>query len=196
MKISTAFISFLILAPSAFASDTPAKPKLKVAPDGFPSGHETPEGAACDLARAFINKDFGLFNATCIKPFGSGENRTDYEKFMESVKTGMASEAAKKEPSPGGPKCIARVFAARHLSMSGPASAGYAMFDFRDIQFVDIVTKLQNDQESLTRILVIQTPDLKWFVHPAPATASILSMGLNGEKASTQDFSEAYEIQK
>jgi hypothetical protein len=33
------------------------KPTIKVAPDGFPTGRASPEGAACGLARAFIKRD-------------------------------------------------------------------------------------------------------------------------------------------
>jgi hypothetical protein len=51
------------LLPVAAGRQT-AKPKLRVAADGFPSGHDTPAGAACDLARSFINRDDKLFSST------------------------------------------------------------------------------------------------------------------------------------
>ena len=47
---------FVALSPNWAADPTPSpKPKLKVVADGFPAGHATPEGVACDLARAFID---------------------------------------------------------------------------------------------------------------------------------------------
>jgi hypothetical protein len=42
--------------------------ELKVgATDGLPTGHDTPEGAACDLARSFINRDERLFSSASMR---------------------------------------------------------------------------------------------------------------------------------
>lgn len=199
MKIAALLL--LCLGTSLYSADDPqkvqsGKPPIKVLADGFPAGHDAPEGAAVDLARAFIQRDFALFQSSCIKPFGGGESRADYEKFIEEVKQGMKAEAAKTEPSPGGPKSIAQVYAARHLSMNGPASAGYAMFNFHDIMFVDVVAMLHNGKETLIRTMVIKTAKGQWFAHPAPHTAALLSMGLNDESPSEKLFHEAYTIEK
>lgn len=198
MKISALLLLFL--GTSLFAADPEkvdsGKPPLKVLADGFPAGHDSPEGVAGDLARAFIHRDFALFQSSSIKPFGGGESKAEYEKFMEDVKAGMRAEAAKPEPSPGGPKSISKVYAARHLSMNGPASAGYAMFNFHDIMFVDVVATLHNGKETLIRTMVIKSAQGQWFAHPAPHTVALLSMGLNDEKPSESLFSEAYKIEK
>jgi len=181
------------------AADTAPKAKLKVAADGFPSGQDTPEGAACDLARAFVDHDVALFTKTCIQPY-SGETGkkgpADYVKFLADKVAEIKTEAGKKEPSPGGPKSLGKVFAARHLSKNGPASAGYAIFGFRDIMFVDVGVFLHNGGHALIRTLVIKDSDRKWHVHPMPSVSPLLSDGLNDESASKQDFSEVYEIQK
>jgi hypothetical protein len=193
-------LSLLLLGAAAFAADPPKataeKPAIKVMADGFPSGHDSPEGVASDLARAFIKRDYSLFESSCIKPFGEGESRKDYEKFIAGVKDGMKAEAERKEPSPGGPKAIAKIYAARHLSMNGPASAGYAMFDFHDIMFVDVVATLHNGKETLIRTMVIKTAKGQWFAHPAPHTAQLLSMGLNDEKPSEKLFGDVYKVEK
>ena len=68
-------------------------------------------------------------------------------------------EAAKKEPSPEGPKSIGKVFAARHLSYSGPVSYGNAAFGFEDIMFVDIGLYLHNGERAMNRTLVIKDRD-------------------------------------
>src|SRR5262245_17045643 len=121
MKTFTVIAFALLVAFCAFAGDdTKPKPKLKVASDGFPAGHDTPEGVACDLARAIIKRDVALFTNTCIRPFGGGVQRTNYEAFLEKTVQDMKEEGAKKEPSPGGPKAIAKAFAARQLSQRGP----------------------------------------------------------------------------
>ena len=196
MKPFIATTCAILTAFSAFSADD-AKPKIKVAADGFPAGHDTPEGVACDLARAFIKHDAVLFTNTCIRPFGASETfGTNYQTFLKNVIQSMKEEAAKKEPSPGAPKAITKVFAARHLSTRGPDSIAYAVFDFRGVMFVDLKTIRVNGDNAPYRIFVIKKNDDKWYVYPTPKSDSLLSAGLNSETESKQDFSEAYEIQK
>jgi len=199
MKLIPIALLALLILPAAFANGKPKdmkKPTMVVRTDGFPAGNSTPEGAACDLARAFIETDANLFMNTCITPFGGGENRKAYEEFLKNVTASIEAEAKKDTPSAGGPKTLAKLFAARHLSMNGPASAGYAMHGFHDIMFVDLGVELVSGERSLNRTLVIKKKDGTWHVHPAPHTANLLSMGLNDEKASTIDFKDAYTIKK
>lgn len=198
MKMLTA-IAFLTLAACSFAAEDPvdAKPKIDVAADGFPTGQETPEGAACDLARAFINRDDVLFSKTCIRAHSGGAAKDEYASFLKDTIKSIKEEAAKKEPSPEGPKSIGKVFAARHLSKNGPASFGYAAFGFKDIMFVDVGAFLHNGERNVNRTLVIKDKDDKWYVHPLPdAGQGLLSAGLNDESSSKKDFTEVYEIKK
>ena len=172
------------------------KPKLRVAADGLPSGHGTPEGAACDVARSLINRDEKLFSSTCVRLYAGGNGPTAYAQFLRDTVQNIRQEAAKKEPSPGGPKSIGKVFAARHLSKNGPASYGYSAFSFQDIMFVDVGGFLYNGERSLMRTLVIKDRDGKWYVHPDPSASPLLSDGLNEEKASVLDFTDAYELER
>src|SRR5882724_11037650 len=168
MKTLISIASVILTACCAFAADE-AKPKIKVAADGFPAGHDTPEGVACDLARAFIKHDAVLFTNTCIKPFGASETfGTNYQKFLKNVIESMKEEAAKKEPSPGAPKTITKVFAARHLSTRGPDSLAYAVFDFRGVMFVDLKTVRVNGDDAPCRIFVINKNDNRWYVYTTP----------------------------
>jgi hypothetical protein len=196
MKTLSTCICIFMVVLCSYAAESTAKPKIKVAADGFPIGHDTPEGAACDLAKAFIKRDPTLFTNTCIKLYVSGKGPEGYAAFLKNTVESMKNEAAKKEPSPGGPKSIGKVFAARHLSQNGPASYGYASFNFQDIMFVDVGVHLQNGKGALNRTMVIKDKDGKWYVHPMPTVSPLLSAGLNDEAASSQDFSEAYEVEK
>jgi hypothetical protein len=196
MKTLSTCICIFTMVLYGFAADSTAKTKLRVAADGFPSGHDTPEGAACDLARAFIKRDAALFTNTCVRLYGGGKGPEEYAAFLKNTAESMKKEAAKKEPSPGGPKSIGKVFAAHRLSKDGPASYGYAAFGFQDIMFVDVGVRLQDGKRALNRTMVIKDKDGKWYVHPMPAVSPLLSAGLNDEAASSQDFSEAYEVQK
>ena len=196
MKTFAALLFVMSVAVCSIAADKTDKPKLKVAADGFPGGHDTPEGAACDLARSFIKRDVALFTNTCLRPFGGGEARTNYQEFLETTIQSIKQKTTKKEPSPVGPKSINKVYAVRPLRLNGPASFGYAAFNFHDVMFVDVKVLLHNGKGWLIRTLVIKKSDGKWFVHPAPRLHSLLSMGLNDETESKQDFSDAYEIEK
>jgi hypothetical protein len=190
MKPLITLLCIWSVAVCSIAADKAAKPKLGVAADGFPSGHDLPEG----VARAFIKRDVSLFTNVCLRPFEGGEARTNYQEFLEGTIHDMKQEATQKEASPGGPKAISKVFAARHLSRNGPASFDYAMFNFHDVMFVDVEALLHNGKRALNRTLVVKKSDDRWFVHPAPNIHPLLSAGLNEESDSTQEFSDAHEI--
>jgi hypothetical protein len=198
MKKLTTLLGILSVVLCGLGADNATKPKLKVAADGFPSGHDTPEGAACDLARAFIKRDFSLFTNICVRPYAAGKGQGDYAAFLKSTVESMKAETERKDKPPRGPKAIGKVFAARHLSKNGPASYGYAAFSFQEVMFVDVGVFLHGDDDkrALNRTMVIKDKDAKWYVHPMPDASPLLSAGLNEEAASERDFSEAYDIQK
>jgi hypothetical protein len=195
-KILVLSIGLLVAIVGIACAGEAAKPKLTVGADGFPSGQDTPEGAACELARAFIKRDSALFKRICVQFHNTGKDDDVYAAFLKSTEESMRQEAARKAPSPDGPKAIGKVFAARHLSLGGPASYGYAVFNFQDVMFVDVGAFLQNGDRSLTRTLVVKEADGKWYVDPYPDAFPLLSAGLNGESPSQKDFSEVYDVQK
>jgi hypothetical protein len=196
MKTFIATTCAILTVVAAFYANQ-AKPKIKVAANGFPAGHDTPEGVACDLARSFIKHDIVLFANTCIQPFGASETfGTNYQTFLKNVIRSMKEEASRKEPSLGAPKTISKVFAARHLSARGPESLAYAIFDSRGVMFVDLKTTRVIGDSAPYRIFVIKKSDEKWYVYPTPKSDSLLCAGLDSETKSTRDFSEAYEVQK
>jgi len=170
------------------------KPVINVAKDGFPNGHSTPEGPACDLARAFIKRDVTLFNGACLKPFGAEKHRKLYAHFLAGFAREIQKNAKRTPPAPGEPVAIHRVFAARHLSRNGPASYGYAVFNFKDVEFVDVEATLQNGTPFVKRTLVVQDAHGKWYVHPGPYVDSLLFYGLDKESPSTRDLSEVYSV--
>jgi hypothetical protein len=190
-------LTSLLMVFICIAADAPAKPKIKVAEDGFPAGQLTPEGAACDLARAIIKHDDSLFIHDCIRLYANGKGPEDYAAFLQQTVQSIKQEAARKEPSPAEPKAIGKTFAARHLSSDSQASYGYAAFGFQDIMFVDVGVFLHSGKHSLNRTMVIKDKDGKWYAHPLPSAGSgLLSQGLNNEKPSETDFTDVYDVQK
>jgi hypothetical protein len=129
MRFSLVTVALVAALARVQAADT-AKPTIKVLADGFPAGHDTPEGAACDLVRAFIKRDVKLFRETCLQPPEKQDARDEYAVFLKDTAAEIEKEAGRKEPSPAGPKAIAKVFGARSLSRGGPASFGWAAFGY------------------------------------------------------------------
>jgi hypothetical protein len=185
----------LLLASSApYLPAQSSKPVIRVQKDGLPSGHATPEGAACDLARAFIRHDVALFKSICVKPYGGGTGRAQYSAFLQKTTQSMSAESKQPAPSPAGPKAIGIVFAARHLSKNGPVTYAHAVLGFKDVEFVDVGVFLHNGGRAMNRTLVLQASDGKWYVHPMPSASPLLSDGLNAEPNSTKEISDVYTI--
>jgi hypothetical protein len=196
LVLTLLFLTSGIVQAEPRTSKPAPKPVLIVQPDGLPAGHATPEGAACDLARAFMTSDVALFKSTCIKPFGAGNLRRDYSAFLQQTSAAMAREAKSATPNPTRPKTVGKLWASRPLSHSGPASEGYALYNFKDIRFVDVGVFLYNGERSITRTMVIQDANGQWFVFPTPDLAPTLSYGLNQEPDSKIDFTAAYTVKQ
>ena len=126
-------VTLIVLLVASLVGSSEVKPKLRVAADDFPTGQATPEGAATDLARAFITGDAVGFRNICIRAYGGGQARAEYTQYLNGVSDHLKQ---KGNPSPDDPNRIATVFAARHLSKSGPSSYGYATFEFQDVMCV------------------------------------------------------------
>jgi len=136
-------------------------------------------------------RDATWFRSVCIRPYGAGRARTDYAAYLDGV-SGHLQENV--QPSPDDPQKIVRVFAARHLSKNGPASYGYAGFDFQDVMFVDVEVMLNSGSKHLRRTMVIQDRDRKWYVHPVPDVDPLLSYGLYDESTSVRLFTDVYDV--
>ena len=185
--------TLVVLLLSSLIGTAAEKPKLRVAGDGFPTGQATPEGAASDLARAFIARDSVRFRNICIRPYGGGQARAEYTQYLDGVSEHLTQRG---NPSPDDPKRIANLFAARHLSRNGPSSYGYASFDFQDVMFVDVEVVLQSGNKHLRRTMVIKDRDGKWYAQPVPDVSPLLSDGLFDESASVQVFTDAYNVER
>jgi hypothetical protein len=182
----------VILLMFFLGSISQAKPKLKLAADGFPTGQDTPEGAASDMARAFIKQDASAFRRICIQPYGAGQARAEYVEYLQGVSKRLKPESV---VSADNPIRIAKVFAARHLSKNGPASYAYSNFNFQDIMFVDVEVVLRSREKHLRRTMVIKDKDGKWYVHPVPDVSPLLSAGLYDETASVELFTGVYDLE-
>jgi hypothetical protein len=174
---------------AAFVLVVEASASIKTAGDGFPTGAETPEGAACDFFRAIIHRDPVMFLDICLKPYGDPSTRRNYEQYLQSAISQMKQEASLSEPSPLGPRSIETCYAARHLTAIGPASYGQTSLGFDDVMFVDLKVNLQNGNSQFYRTLLLQK-NKRWSVHPQPDLSPLLISGLAEESKSHETFAD------
>jgi len=171
--------------------DTPPAvetPSIALASDGFPTGRTTPEGVACDFARTFINVDADALLALVVPPLGNGESATEYQAFLDDISAQTREQQARNPADRNAPKRITECYAARPLSRSGPASVAYAVFDYYDLLFVDVVIEECSGNLFTCRTLALMNKDGVWSVLPAPEYYPMLAMGLNEEPDSVIRF--------
>ncbi len=148
-----------------------------------PSGHETPEGIACDAVQAYADCDSEAWLNTLVRPIYGKENNEAYEEFkahMVRVTDGNNENEGFVAPT------IVKVFKARNFSMNGPSSLAYAMHQFKGNMFVDVVLDLGDGREQVLRYHVLFDEDDKWYFEPRPDLAPIFAMGLNDELPSEE----------
>jgi hypothetical protein len=181
---------FFVWALCMLTSMAPAqqKPKIEMAKDGFPTGQSTPEGAACDFARALTNLDKKALRAVVMPPHGTEEKAKQYESVLDNISASLVQQAASGHRLPDGPKVILVCFAARSLTEDGPRSYAYAAYSCGDLKFVDVKVQRADGKPQLCRTLTLRQPDGKWVVDPVPSLDPLLSEGLNDEKPSTKVF--------
>lgn len=129
-----------------------------------------------------MKSDAAWFQRICIRLYGESESGKKYLEYLEGISSHL--KQAKLNPSADDPRTISKVFAARHLTKSGPASYGYASFDFQDLMFVDVEVLLRSGKKHLKRTLVIKDRDGKWYAHPMPDISPLLRDGLYEESDS------------
>ncbi|MCZ6793975.1 MAG: hypothetical protein O7J95_10225 [Planctomycetota bacterium] len=101
----------------------------------------------------------------------------------------MIERTERNASDPGFPRLrIVCCYKARQLSMRGPASVGYALFEFLGNRIVDIVVQEEGKEPQRLRHHVIQDRDRLWYFNPRPDLSPLLSMGLHDKPPSTEAF--------
>jgi hypothetical protein len=181
---------------SNLAAGTASLPKIKVAKDGFPTGQDTAEGAACDLARSYIHCDSASFQKICVQPYGTGQSRKAYQNYLLDTISHLRSEVAKKPAERAVPQAIGKVYASRHLSDKNAVPYAQQKFGFQDIAFVDVGLIAGKKDKIISRTLVIKDKDGKWYAQPNASASGIPGGDPTREQTPRNDFREVYQIQK
>ena len=154
----------------------------------LPTGHNTPEGVACDAVMAYINRDSKSWLATLVRPIYGDEGNKQYAEFKKQM--AEAADKAKADKSFKPPR-IVKCHRARQFSIHGPASAAYAIADFTDNMFVDVIVETAPGETKRLRYHVLKDKDDKWYFEPRPDLCPLFSAGLNEESDSTEVLYEA-----
>lgn len=129
--------------------------------DAFPTGRTSPEGAACDLMRAYISNDADLFEERRCKQ--SCEGRLDsaiaYGTFLE-YRPQPLQPLASNHAQCAAPTWIVEVFPSQRFALSEEVTAirrfelllNYGAVESR---FVDIITATDSGRRYITRVEAI-----------------------------------------
>lgn len=154
----------------------------------LPTGQKTPEGVACDAVMAYINRDSKAWLATLVRPIYGEEGNKQYAEFKQQMVD--ATDKAKEDKTFQPPR-IVKCYEARPFSLNGPASAAYAIGQFTENMFVDVMVETASGKLQRMRYHVLQDKDEKWYFEPRPDLCPLYSMGLNKESDSTEVVYEA-----
>jgi|GEM_PF-1602736 len=129
--------------------------------DGFPTGQATPEGAACDLVRAYIDRNFELFNSA--RHARVCENRNDphryYALFLKHASFSHRSKSFNAETLPNSLVRLSKVYSARSAAPEDAETRrhwkmGLTLNFIEDEVFVDVVAVDSEGRDYLHRTIV------------------------------------------
>jgi len=141
---------------------------VPIAADGYPTGPQTPEGAACDLTRAFINNHVELFRAVTAGVLGEGKSAECARNFMDIAETDVNLRFIDR---------IIEVYEAEEPSEPSAIEQA-AAYGFADIKHVAVVFRRTNGLENIQQTMVLLTPEGEWKVMPAWKCYPELAAGL------------------
>ncbi|MEO1129201.1 MAG: hypothetical protein AAFX05_05755 [Planctomycetota bacterium] len=148
-----------------------------LAEDGYPTGRSTPEGAAADLTRAFVENDFEQFLAVAVEPFGEGESLQCYQTYYEGMEPRVKVPFVDR---------IVEMYESRPLRNPVAQPLAETLLGATDIRFCDVVFARLTGAEMLQRTLVVQMPDGEWRAIIKPDCFPDLFEGLFDETDSTR----------
>ncbi|MCS7465749.1 hypothetical protein NZK35_03550 [Stieleria sp. ICT_E10.1] len=149
-------VTFAFSALICFATSTAQS--MSAASDALPAGPKSPEGAACDLIRAYISKDGALFHKRRCKV--SCEGKLDpaiaYEKFTR-YKPRLLEGTPNATVDRAGSNYIAKVLPVTPTQMSDEEAnarriellLNYGAFESK---FIDIFTVTPSGQRNVFRV--------------------------------------------
>ena len=125
-----------------------------------PTGKETPEGAACDLVRAYLHEDFAGFKevtrgSACETPLDVARS---FSAFLQYMPHHDASPSQRAER----PTRIVKVHSAQHYNLR-PCQQQLLQFDImindgaEVCMYVDVVTADNHGNEFSSRVEVVRT---------------------------------------
>ncbi|MEP3479182.1 MAG: hypothetical protein ABJZ55_08050 [Fuerstiella sp.] len=136
----------------------------------IPTSHESPEGIAVDLVRAYVLRDFDAFNEARTKSFCEG--RTDpvnyYVMFRNSTTLFKGVEPFRETSALSSHGRVVRVYSAQPLTTPKQREVASAFSQgWHKPTLVDVVIEDSRGNEFLHRTIVVKSKrDDLWYARP------------------------------
>lgn len=128
----------------------------------------TPEGAAEELFRAYIELDAERFRRACARPFGDPRTRAHYERFVEGAAAEIRKAAGGGLPPQGAPVDLIAVHPAQELPSTFRTAAAYDHMSQRSAVLVEVDAYLAGRGVETSRVIVLRDSAGQWGAAPRP----------------------------
>jgi hypothetical protein len=128
----------------------------------------TPEDAAAELFRAYINLDPQRFQRAVARPFGDSRTRAHYERFVDAAAEELRRARATGFPPEGAPVDLLEVRPARDLPSTFRSPAAYDQMANRTARLVEVEAYLAGRGIQTSRVLVLKDSAGRWGAAPRP----------------------------
>jgi hypothetical protein len=128
----------------------------------------TPEGAAEELFRAYIELDAERFRRACARPFGDPRTRAQYKRFIEGAAAEIRKAAGGGLPPQGAPVDLITVHPAEDLPSTFRTAAAYDHMSQRSAVLVEVDAYLAGRGVETSRVIVLRDSAGQWGAAPRP----------------------------
>ncbi len=132
------------------------------------SSLNTPEAAAAELVRAYINLDPQRFQRAVARPFGDSRTRDHYKRFVAGAAEELRRARQSGFPPDGAPVELLEVRPARDLPSTYRSPAAYDQMANRTAVLVEVEAYLAGRGVQTSRVLVLKDSAGRWGAAPRP----------------------------
>jgi len=132
------------------------------------AGLTTPEAAAEELFRAYIELDAQRFRRACARPFGDPRTRAHYERFVNGAEAEIRKARRGGLPPEGAPVDLIAVRPATDLPSTYRSAAAYDAMANRSAVLVEVDAYLAGRGIETSRVIVLRDSGGQWGAAPRP----------------------------
>ncbi len=128
----------------------------------------TPEAAAEELVRSYIELDAHRFRRACARPFGDPRTRAQYERFVDGAEAEIRRARAGGLAPEGAPVDLIAVRPASELPSTFRTAAAYDAMANRGAVLVEVEAYLAGRGIETSRVIVLRDSGGQWGAAPRP----------------------------